>query len=286
MFAALIIFLLLGGLWRAHYAPKSVAGEKITQESAVELIFLSIGQGDATLIFFPNGEKMLVDCGPDSGVLAAMADFLPFYDHKLDYLMITHPDSDHYGGCADVLKRFDVGYFIDSAVEKTEPGYVAVLEEARKENAVEISLSTSSSLDIAGAKIDFLEPFSFQKEWDNNNNSVVFVLRYGDSSALFVGDAETEREDFLLEKYGSDLDVGLLKVGHHGSAGASSEVFLEKITPKEAVISVGDGNKYGHPSLRVVRKLERSGARVWRTDTRGDIIFRMTRDKILVEENL
>src|SRR3989344_9396567 len=95
------------------------------QQSHFYVVFLNIGQGDAALINFGNGQKMLVDCGPNRSILSALGRHLPFYDRTIDYLLVTHPDLDHYGGCVDVLKRFDVkNIIINGATKAYDPYWV------------------------------------------------------------------------------------------------------------------------------------------------------------------
>ena len=271
------------------------------------VVFFNIGQGDAALIQFNDGQRMLVDCGPDRKVLSKLGKYLPFYRRDLDYLLVTHPDLDHYGGCVDVMKRYKVKRIIFNGREKIYDKYWQEWNKVmRLENAELEIINGYSRKNIAGATLTFLSPDAglnlVAKDDDSNNYSIVFKLENKGLSYLFTGDMEEPLEKALAHKYCSSIagvqnieplpqtrtnTVGaqyfvpsdvcpaiqsdILKVGHHGSDSSSGEDFLNLVNPKQAIISVGK-NKYGHPSLRVLKKLERAGAEILRTDEKGDIL--------------
>lgn len=262
------------------------AGYFLYYESAkhnFRITFLNVGQGDAALIQFTNGEKMLVDCGPNKIILSALGRNMAFYDRTIDYILTTHPDLDHYGGCIDVVKNYRVKNIITNGKEKQSDPYWQEWNKAMLESGANISIvDKSGSLSIAGDMMQFFSPdptLSLQpKEVDNNNFSVVFRLIHDGEKFLFTGDMEVPLEKMLVEKYCSStsacaLSSDILKVGHHGSDGSSSELFLSYVKPKTAIISVGK-NKYGHPTLRAMRHLERTGAKILRTDLAGDIVIK------------
>ena len=251
------------------------------------VIFFDVGQADASLIFFEDGTKMLVDCGRNRAVLSKLGDYMPFFDRRLDYLVITHFDSDHYGGCAEVLKKYDVGRVFVNGNEKPDDQYWRTWKKyLDKEGATSAVPKTGETMNLGSAEIDFLvlpESLVALVKQTENNDSIVFKLTYASSSFLFMGDAETSFEtaalDFFCEKNSVLGDVcpafkaDYIKVGHHGSDSSSAEEFLAAVKPKFAVVSVGP-NSFGHPSLRVLKKLERVGAEIWRTDEMGDIIVK------------
>jgi competence protein ComEC len=248
-----------------------------------QVTFFNIGQGDAALIQFNDGKKMLVDCGPDRKILSKLGKALPFYDRKIDYLVSTHPDLDHYGGCADVLKRYEVKTIVINGKEKFDP-YFKVWDRTMKNEGAEIKIMKApEEWLIAGATLEFIAPDDLlavdEEKAEGNNASIVFRLINGERKYLFTGDMEEPLEKALMQKYCSVssticpvLQADVLKVGHHGSDTSSGEDFLYLVNPKTAIISVGK-NKYGHPSFRVMKKLERAGAEILRTDEKGDIIL-------------
>lgn len=268
----------------------------LTDHLAID--FLDIGQGDATFITFPNGEQMLVDCGKDGRVLSALGRVMPFYDHDIDYLVVTHPDLDHYGGCSDVIDRFDVAHVVWSGLSKSEEAPWKHFEQAfRNEVSAEkeIIIDTLTEWDIASTTVSFLYPThaiadnasvpGVDKKTNDNDASIIIKLSFGNQDVLLTGDAEAALELFLVDTYGEELDVELLKVGHHGSGSSSLEAFLHVVTPDIAVISVGAENTYGHPTPRVLKRLERIGARVHRTDLEGDVRFWVSKREIREANN-
>ncbi len=248
------------------------------------VVFFNIGQGDATLIQFGNNKKMLVDCGADKKILAKLGRALPFYDRTIDYVLATHPDLDHYGGCIDVLKNYKVKEIIINGRKKEYDPYWRAWDQMIKDEGAIIKIVDSpQEWIIASSTLEFLSPDKSLAldvgADDNNNYSIVFKLKNDRTSFLFAGDMEEPLEKALVQKYCSPtstscpaLQSDVFKVGHHGSDTSSGEDFLNFVNPQKAIISVGK-NKYGHPSLRVLKKLERAGAEILITDEKGDIIL-------------
>ena len=251
-----------------------------------QVTFFDIGQGDASLIQFADGKKMLVDCGPDRKILAKLGQTLPFYDRSIDYVLATHPDLDHYGGCVDVLKNYKVKEIIINGHKKENDPYWRAWDQAVKDepDAIVKIMNSPETWTIASATLQFISPDSSLvlgvAAADSNNYSIVFKLTNDRTSFLFTGDMEEPLEYALVHKYCSvssttcsTLQANVLKVGHHGSDSSSGEDFLNLVHPQIATVSVGKNNHYGHPSLRVLKKLERVGAEILRTDRKGDIIL-------------
>jgi competence protein ComEC len=250
-----------------------------------QVTFFDIGQGDAALIRFNNGKKMLVDCGADRKILAKLGRALPFYDRTIDYLLATHPDLDHYGGCVDVLKNYKVKEIIINGRKKESDPYWRAWDRAVKNEpgAIVKIIDRPQVWTISSSTLEFLSPDSSLVlnvgSDDNNNYSIVFRLKNERTSFLFTGDMEEALEKALVHKYCSAssttcpaLQADILKVGHHGSDSSSGENFLNLVHLQTAIISVGKNNRYGHPSLRVLKKLQRVGAEILRTDLKGDIV--------------
>lgn len=268
------------------------------------IAFLNIGQGDSALIHFSDGDKMLVDCGPDRTVLSELGGQLPFWDRTIDTLLVTHPDRDHYGGCIDVLTHYNIKKIVTNGRSKPyDPEWVEFDRLVKAEKAEVVALTSPMVWNVNGDTLEFLSPDpSFELDVradDSNNYSIVFQLIHKvvpqvvrsrphfalrasrDKSVetfLFTGDMEIPLEDALIQKYCVEhilcptLQADILKVGHHGSPGSTSEKFVSVVAPKQAIISVGK-NKYGHPSQRVIKHLERIGVEVLRTDELGAIVI-------------
>lgn len=267
----------------------STAGQK-----EMEINFLDIGQGDATLVQFPNGEKMIIDCAKDAVVLEALGRALSFNDHVIEHMIVTNPDLDHYGGCIDVLKRFEVKHIYHSGFKKEDRKWKTFLETAAAEPGATFHTVTSSyNWSVGAVQIQFLYPNhdiaiqpavpGSKEKATSNNASIITKISLGSQDILFPGDAEAPLEEYLVATYGNALDVEVVKLAHHCSQSSSVVNFLSATSPLEAVCSSGVGNAYGHPSPRVLKRAERAGARIWRTDTHGDIRMYVTTSTIEVK---
>ena len=194
----IILVIVLTGLFvfkiKNNFSEEAKAKEtkeevKIAIMTATELNFLDIGQGDSTFIEFKNGEQILVDCGKDAKVLEELGRVMDFRDKSIDYLIVTHPDNDHYGGCIDVLERFEIANVIYNGQQKNEDFYNEFLDYIEKENANFKIIKTEEKLDFGGDTIDFIFPDGgVVSNPSDNNSSIVFILESGDKKALFTGD--------------------------------------------------------------------------------------------------
>lgn len=255
--------------------------------SYVKISFLDVGQGDASFIEFPSGKQMLVDCAKDATVLGALGRVMKYYDKEIDYLVVTHADLDHYGGCIDVLKRFEVKNIIYTGLQKEDKSWQYFWDMIAKENAVYTEIAKQDVWQIDGAIINFLYPdkkLEKNSKEKDNNTSLVFKLSYSENDILFMGDAEAELEKYLITAYKDILNAEVLKVGHHGSGSSSDQNFIDLVSPDYSVISVGKDNDYGHPSRRVIKRLERVGSKIYRTDEKKDIILKVSKNNVILEE--
>lgn len=248
----------------------------------LRVTFLDIGQGDSAMIEWPNGSQMLVDCGKDSTVLSELGSVMSFYDKHIDYLLITHGDLDHFGGCIDILQRFDIGEVIYNGVAGDSKAWQYFWDLVLDKKLKSTQISQLDTWEVGGSQLKFLYPDSdiSHKNIKSNDGSIVFVLSYGQSDILFTGDAEESLENYLSDNYADYLDVEILKVAHHGSGGSSTKDFLSKVSPMYSIISVGIDNPYGHPTLRTIRRLERVGGTILRTDLDGRVGFMVYPDHI------
>ena len=242
----------------------------------LEVDFLDVGQGDAILIKSPYGQNILIDGGPDDRIIGELSSNLAFWDKKIDLVILTHPHDDHVAGLIDVIKRYKVEKILYTGVVHNSPNYLAFLElvKARKipiiiiDKPKEIKLGEDCEMQIIYPQESFLG-----KHVSNlNNSSIVMKLVYGENKFLFTGDAESEVEQELLEK-NIDLHADVLKAGHHGSDTSSSEEFLKAVSPEFVVMQVGDDNDFGHPSRRIIKRLERMDSKILRNDLDGAIKF-------------
>jgi competence protein ComEC len=248
-------------------------------DGKLHMTALDIGQGDAILVEGPSGETVLIDGGPDPDlVLRRLGETLPWWQRRIDVVLLTHPHQDHVAGLLAVLERYQVGLVIDPDRPYPNPTYARFLKEARAEpEARLVEARFGQVLDLgAGASLRILFPAPADiaaplPDGDINNASAVGMLRFGGFMALLTGDAKGPIEALLGQR---DLlePIDLLKVGHHGSNASTTLPFLEALHPGAAVISAGTGNPYGHPHRETLEKLAAMpGLRTHRTDLEGSI---------------
>lgn len=235
--------------------------------------FLDIGQGDATLIITPKFYKILIDVGPDLTILSKLSKYLLFFDNKIDFIILTHPDIDHLAGIVDVLKRYKVGAILFNGVSKDHIYYQEFLKIVYKKQIPIFVVSEGQVIKLSdGVNFKILSPsenlLTEKLKKDDNLTSIVAKLIYNNNSFLFTGDAPDSLEKELLK---FDLKSDILKVAHHGSKTSSSIKFLETVKPIFSVISVGINNKYGHPYQIVLERLKSINSKILRTDINGDI---------------
>ncbi|HET9777163.1 MAG TPA: DNA internalization-related competence protein ComEC/Rec2, partial [Gemmatimonadaceae bacterium] len=255
----------------------------------VELHVLDVGQGDAILVRTDRGRWILVDAGPAwRGGDAGRSTILPYILRRggsLDAFVLSHPHTDHVGGAASVLTALHPHTYWDAAFAGGSEGYIASLAAAKKKGIEWHRVHPGDSVKVDGVVINFLAPDS---AWtvglkDPNLASTIASVRFGTVRFLLVGDAERGEEDWLLDHHKAELHADVLKVGHHGSSTSSSDEFLAAVNPEVAVISVGAGNMYGHPSVDVLAALARVGAEVLRTDEAGTVIIRTDGSHLEIE---
>jgi competence protein ComEC len=240
--------------------------------------FLNIGQGDSILIQGPTGVQVLVDGGPDSGVLSRVADKLPFWDRSLDAVVATHPDADHISGLTNILNRYQVSYIFEPGVEndtKAWSNFVSAVNQETQSGAQHIVARRSMRLTLGGgAHADILYPDSDVSHIkETNAGSIVMHIVYGKTSFLLTGDLPAEQELYLVKTDAKDLASTVLKVGHHGSKNSSTPEFLAAVHPSYGVFSRGCNNRYGHPAPRVVELFTQLKIPTYDTCTEGTITF-------------
>ena len=261
----LIALLLLVGCRQ----PKPAADPATLYTGAIEpdkvnLLFLSVGQGDACLVAFPTGERILIDTGPFES-RDHLVDQLHALDvDALDAIFVTHGHGDHAGNLLTLVRRFDVPrvYYGGS-----EGDYDDLLKKVRRRGVTCSQLQEGQTFSYGDAALTVLSPLKNRAYDDLNGSSAVLRLAYGDTAALFMADATMQSEEYMLFRYHrAVLRADVLKVGHHGSNGSSSLRFLKTVDPTYSVISVGRNNEYGHPTAEVLLRLALTGTRVLRTD--------------------
>lgn len=253
----------------------SVAFNPVTQITStaaepdtMEVHFIDVGQGDATLI--KCGEhSMLIDTADDSKGTAIQNYLQKQNVEKLDYLVLTHPDADHIGGAPVVITKFNIDKVFVSNFEKDNKTYQKLIQTLDNKRLKYETPEVGSQYTLGTAVITILAP---NKKYDNPNDaSIALTIQNGNNKFLFTGDAGENAEKDILN---SDLDISadVYKVGHHGSKYSTSEKFFEEVNPAYAVISCGENNSYGHPHAETLNTLRSYGVKVYRTDEDGTII--------------
>ena len=252
---------------------------------------IDVGQGDAIGIRTPHGSWVLVDAGRAwRGGDAGRSVVLPYLARRRGALVafiLSHPHTDHVGGASSVIAALHPAQYFDAAFAGDADAYRASLLKAREAGTAWARVHPGDSLAVDGVVLRFLAPDS---AWtaglsDPNLASTIVLVRVGEVRILLVGDAERPEEDWLVARYGDSLRADVLKVGHHGSSTSSSGPFLDAVRPRLALVSVGLGNSYGHPSADVMATLAARGAQVLRTDRLGTIVVRTDGRRLFVDAN-
>ena len=221
----------------------------------LKIYFIDVGQGDSTLIVTPKNKKILIDGGEGTPEVL-LSYLLDRRINKIDYIIISHFDSDHCNGLIEVIEEIKVKNIIISRQSEESEEYKKILNIIKQKN---IKVSIVKEKDKIFIEKDFYieilnpaEELAFQ---DLNNNSIVAKLIYINFSMLFTGDIEKAEEN-LINKYKNNLKSTILKVSHHGSKTSTSEEFLKYVKPEIALIGVGENNKFGHPNQSTIEKLK------------------------------
>lgn len=262
LFSALLISLSICG---------SVAEAKTAKPelNKMEVHFIDVGQGDATLIKCGDS-AMLIDTGEnDKGTLVQN------YIRKqgvtsLDYLIVTHPDSDHSGGADVIITKYDIDTIIYPNYEKDTKTWRDVVKAMDYKRYKVTEPVVGDTYKLGDAEFTIIAPNGSYGD-ECNNYSVGIILMHGDKKFVFTGDAEEEAEGDIV-KNKIDISADVLQVGHHGSKTSSTEEFIKEVSPEYAVISCGENNEYGHPHAATLNTLRANKVKLFRTDEQGSII--------------
>lgn len=244
---------------------EAVADER---SSGMEVHFIDVGQGDATLIK-ADGHAMLIDSGENDQGTAVQLYLKKQRVEQLDYLVLTHTDSDHIGGADVIISKFDIGQIFLSDFKKDNQTYRELMDSMRYQHMTFSTPEVGAEYELGGAVVSIIAPNNTYE--DPNNSSLALIVDYGENSFLFSGDCEEEAEQDILAN-GMNLDIDVYQVGHHGSKSSSAEEFLDAMTPEYAVISCAEKNSYGHPHARTLNHLRARNIKVFRTDEQGSIV--------------
>lgn len=266
-FAPVLSLLLLLSLAACGEGPTSPAPAP-TGGSTLAVHFIDVGQADSALLLC-GGEAMLIDGGnvADSSLVASYLESQGV--DALDYVVCTHAHEDHVGGLSGALNACTANRVYAPVTEYDSKAFRDFLKYTRAQGLEPEIPAPGDTLSLGGAEVRILGPV--QDYAETNDTSIVLRVDFGETSFLFTGDMERAAEADLLEA-GADLSATVLKVGHHGSDTSTSYPFLRDIMPEYAVISVGEGNSYGHPSQDTLSRLRDADCTVYRTDRQGTVV--------------
>jgi competence protein ComEC len=246
----------------------------------LELHMVDVGQGDALALRTPRGRWVLIDAGRvwtggDAG-RRAVVPYVRRRGGEVALFVLTHPDADHVGGAPSVLEALRPDRWWDPGFVHTSDVYREALAVARRHAIPWRRAEAGDSLHIDGVLLTVLGPDSawLASQRSANDASAVLMVQHGRLRFLLTGDAEAAEEAWLVDRWGDALAATVLKVGHHGSRTSSTPALLDAVRPQVALVSVGAGNRYGHPAPEVLDALAARGVELLRTDRDGDIILR------------
>ncbi len=257
-------------------------------DGKLHITICDVGQGDSAYLRFPDGRDMVIDGGPGSQVLTCLGKIMPFWDRRIDSVVLTHPDQDHFKGLIDVLRRYQVGVFVRSDIDNPSPLYKEV-ERLLSDKKIPVrSVTAGERINIGAVTITILWPAqaflsqtndvlvtssttNLSAQSHRNDYAIVFHIRYGKFDGIFTGDADERVESYFTGEFLSPDGIEFLKVPHHGSRTGMTQDFLSWLHPLYATISVGAKNTYGHPSSQTIQDLMQIGSKIYRTDQNGSI---------------
>ena len=238
-----------------------------TNNDLLKVHYLDVGQGDSIFIELPNNETMLIDAA-ESYQSENIINYLKNLNYqKIDYVIGTHPHTDHIGGLKDIINTFEIGKIYMPKVVSTTKTYESLLMAIKDKNLkINTAKAGTSIIDTDALKINILAPNN-STYTELNNYSVVTKITYGTTKFLFMGDAEKLSENEIKENVSADV----IKIGHHGSNTSSNIDFIKKVNAKYGIISVGLNNKYNLPKEETIKNWENSGTKIYLTSINGTI---------------
>ena len=223
------------------------------------VLFMYVGQADSTLVKYKN-KIMLIDAGNNEDGKNIVKFLKDNGISKLDYIVGTHYDEDHIGGLDDIIENFYIGKFYLSNGGELGPNYYNLEKAAKKKNLAITIPKVGDKIDFGDVDMEVMSASKFDGKNDNNA-SIVIQAKYGSRKYLFMGDLEKQEE---AKRKWNEVDV--LKAGHHGSNTSSTQEFLNQVKPKYVFVSAGKNNKYRLPNVKAMERIEKTGAKIFRTD--------------------
>lgn len=260
--------------WSDLFSKAGLRNNTEANKQPLSVHFIDVGQGDCILIVTAEG-NMLIDAGEPGESETVIRYLRNLNVSKLDYIIVTHPDSDHIGGMADVIETFEVANIIMPNIENQNYPTTTVFEKLlisinNKSGLVVLPATAGEIFNLSDATVTILGPVNPSQEM--NNMSTVIRVELGSTSFLFAGDAEIDEENDILNNF-SGIKSDVLKAGHHGSRNSSGDDFLNAVLPEKVIISCGRDNSFNHPNTEALDRFNNINAEVIRTDQYGTIVI-------------
>lgn len=280
LFIGLLVYLFTSSSFRTsisnakanidNISNKRDEAKKIVSNSDTLKVYITdVGQADSILIRDGN-YNMLIDAGNNSDGEKIVKYYKELGITSFKYVFASHPHEDHIGGMDDIINNFDIENFYMPDKLSTTKTFEDMLDALERKNLKYIVPKVNDKLSLNNSNIDVICVGS--DESDINDSSIVLKLNYFSNSFLFTGDLGSNKEKEILNS-GANIKADVLKVGHHGSSYSTASLFLDKVNPSFAAISVGKNNIYKHPATSTLEKLNKKGIKVYRTDLDGTILF-------------
>ncbi|MFN8626139.1 MAG: DNA internalization-related competence protein ComEC/Rec2 [Candidatus Binatia bacterium] len=253
----------------------------------MRITFLSVGQGDSAVVEFPGAEVMVIDAGGGRGDAFDIGErvIAPFlWSRKIgrvDYLVLSHAEWDHYGGFAFLVSHFAPREFWSNGADATTAAFARLQQLLTDGGVRRMALHRGDARQIGRVRATIHAPASRAEHASANNRSLVLALALGDTQALFTGDIERRGEEDLVSAVATALRSAIVKVPHHGSATSSTPRFLDAAAPRHAIVSAGFANRFRFPHVAVARRYTARGCRLWRTDLDGAVRVRLNERGVL-----
>lgn len=243
------------------------------ENNNLEVYFFDSGQADSILIKTPEQKNIIIDFGSEQG-LKELEKIIPWWNKKIDLIIITHPHDDHITGLIPIIKKYQIEKIIYTGINYNSNIYNELLQLIYDYNiSLEIS-SFDKNINLGTeCNLKIIYPINnlYKKTVDDvNDSSIISHFNCKNKTFIFMGDAGNKPEEEIMN-IGINLKSDVIKIGHHGSITATSQKFLEKVKPKIAIIMVGKENNFDHPNLRILKRLERMDIKIFRTDKHGTI---------------
>lgn len=251
------------------------------------VVFCDVGQGDGIYVRTERGTDILIDAGPTNSILNCLGKYMPFYDHTIEYVILSHAHLDHYGGFEEIANRYTIKTFFYSFLPHTDPSFNYLVKRLKSKgvgltslkNTDVLNLDSTSNIKFIWPTSQFINSFNEKKD-DLNDTSLVGIFSVGELDILFTGDISPDSTKHILSSFDEShttqnhlRSIEVLKVPHHGSVNGLTPELLNIINPYLSVASVAQKNKFNHPSQEIVRLFQETHRTFLTTAEQGSIVL-------------